>query len=275
SRPEPVQGQPGKTKWVLMHSPAPYMQYFVGEFDGQSFTNENSAAKIYRPDYGPDYYAAITYNDLPARQQPVSIGWINNWKYANDIPTTPWKSAMSIPRKLSVKKIDNEWILMQQPVDEIKLLRGKLNSWKNIQVPVLYQLPATGQVMEMEILFAPSNDGNSGIRLAVGEGLFIEIGYDGKKGQLYIDRSKAGDKEFNKAFAGLYRSAVSLVNRSGKLSLHIFFDKSIIEVFANDGEVVMTAQLFPVEKNNGIQLFNTGKLVFFESINFWPLKSVW
>jgi fructan beta-fructosidase len=271
----PVQDEPGKTKWVLMHSPAPYMQYFVGEFDGQSFTNVNPAAKIYRPDYGPDYYAAITYNDLPAGQQPVSIGWINNWNYANDIPTTPWKSAMSIPRKLSVRKINNEWILIQQPVDEIKKLRGKLNSWRNIRVPVLYQLPATGQVMEMELQFAPSNEGSSGIRLAVGGSQFIEIGYDGEKGQLYIDRSKAGDKEFNKAFAGLYRSAVSLVNRSGKLSLHIFFDKSIVEVFANEGEVVLTAQLFPAEKNNRIQLFNTGKPVVFESVNFWPLKSVW
>ena len=55
----PISNEPGNTKWVLMHSPAPYMQYFIGEFDGISFKNENPPAKVYRPDYGPDYYAAI------------------------------------------------------------------------------------------------------------------------------------------------------------------------------------------------------------------------
>jgi sucrose-6-phosphate hydrolase SacC (GH32 family) len=59
----PIIGSPGNYKWVLMHSPAPYMQYFVGEFDGMRFKNESSSGKIYRPDYGPDYYAAVTYNN--------------------------------------------------------------------------------------------------------------------------------------------------------------------------------------------------------------------
>jgi enterochelin esterase family protein len=40
--------EPGKTKWVLMLSPAPYMQYFIGEFDGYTFKNDNTTAKIYQ-----------------------------------------------------------------------------------------------------------------------------------------------------------------------------------------------------------------------------------
>lgn len=51
------------------------MQYFAGGSDGEKFITENPADKIYRPDYGPDYYAAIFYNQLPAGHQPAAIGW--------------------------------------------------------------------------------------------------------------------------------------------------------------------------------------------------------
>ena len=128
----PVAGSPGKYKWVLMHSPAPYMQYFVGEFDGKTFTSENPASTIYRPDYGPDYYAAIVYNNLPRGSLPVSIGWVNNWKYGNLIPNTPWRGAMSLPREMKVKKSGNEWLLVQQPVKNVSQLLYDEKKYTNI-----------------------------------------------------------------------------------------------------------------------------------------------
>jgi len=67
----PIYGEPGKSKWVLMHSPSPYMQYFVGDFDGTSFKNISPSCKIYRPDYGPDYYAAVVYKNLSAEMSPA------------------------------------------------------------------------------------------------------------------------------------------------------------------------------------------------------------
>ena len=94
----PIENDPGKKKWVLINSQQTTMQYFVGEFDGTKFTNENPANKIYRPDYGPDYYAAVTYN-LPATQQPVLLGWANNWSYANDISNFPMEKCYGIIKK--------------------------------------------------------------------------------------------------------------------------------------------------------------------------------
>lgn len=271
----PVKDQPGKTKWVLMHSPAPYMQYFIGEFDGEKFVNDNSNTKIYRPDYGPDYYAAITFNGLAKNQNPISIGWINNWNYANDIPTSPWKSAMSIPRELSVMKINNEWILLQQPVEQVKTLRQKEMIWKNITVSKTHQLAVKSQTMELELEFVP-NEGASGVRLATDNSHFIEIGYDKKRQVLYIDRSKAGSDDFNPSFTKLSRYETAIAVRTDKtIKLRIFFDKSIVEVFANDGEAVMTAQIFPAETATGVELFSTGKPAVFNSIKFYPLKPVW
>jgi sucrose-6-phosphate hydrolase SacC (GH32 family) len=66
---------------------------------------------------------------------------------------------------------------------------------------------------------------------------------------------------------------VPLVN--GKLQLHIFYDKSIVEVYANDGSAVFTVQLFPDENNNGIELYNNGGPAIFEHIDFWKINSIW
>jgi len=271
----PIEDQPGKKKWVLMHSPAPYMQYFVGEFNGTAFRNENPPDKIFRPDYGPDYYAAVVYNNIPPGHSPISIGWINNWKYAVNIPTTPWKSAMSLPRELSVKKINNEWILIQQPARELLKLRGKGVTLKNQIVEFTKKLPFSSQTMEMEFVLIPAINSISGIRLAKDNNHYVEIGYDANRKTLYIDRSKSGDNDFDSAFKKLSWYETSLLPEDGKILLHLFYDKSILEVFANKGEAVMTAQLFPPENSKGIEFFSNGKNVLIESLHYWPLNSIW
>ena len=54
--------------------------------------------------------------------------------------------------------------------------------------------------------------------------------------------------------------------------------KSYLEPTAikdNDGEVVMSAQLFPDEKDNLIRLFSTDGAVLIDHLQYWPLKSAW
>ncbi len=271
----PVEGSATKKKWVLTMSMAPYMQYFVGEFDGKNFKNENPATTIYRPDYGADYYAAISYNQLPATVSPVMIGWINNWDYANDIPTTPWKSAMSLPRTISIKKVDDEWILVQKPVKQTAQLRMPGMDKQNITVTDKTPLNIKSTQFEMLVSFTPNANGNSGVRLATGGGNYAEIGYDGLNKKMYLDRSKCANQNFNKKFeaSSFYETKLSPVNNT--IKLHIFFDNSIIEVFGNDGEAVMTAQIFPDKSDNGIELFSNGGETIFDKINIWQMKSAW
>ena len=56
-------------------------------------------------DYGKDFYAAVTWNDVPDGRR-IAIGWMSNWNYAGAIPTSPWRSAMSVPRELGLRTID-------------------------------------------------------------------------------------------------------------------------------------------------------------------------
>jgi len=271
----PVEGVAGKQKWLLQMSQNASMQYFVGEFDGVTFTNENATDKINRPDYGPDYYAAIAYNQLPASIAPVAMGWVNNWNYANDIPTTPWKSAMALPRNLSVKKISTGWVLLQKPVAAITSLRKKIFHLQNETVIDKKLLPVKSKQFEMELTVEPGTSSVSGIRFALEGDTYFEMGYDAAQQLFYIDRSKAGNNAFNKNFNKASRFEKNIALQNKKLQLHIYFDNSIAEVFVNNGEAVFTTQLFPAEKNNGIALFNSGVKSKFSNISLWQMKSAW
>lgn len=272
----PVKDEPGKTKWVLMHSPAPYMQYFIGDFDGTAFKNENPSEKIYRPDYGSDYYAAVVYKNLNAGTPPISIGWVNNWKYAQEIPTSPWRSMMSLPRTMSVKKINGEWVLMQELVASVKSLRSApLVQMKNISVEKTKTLPIKSQQFEMDITVEPSANAVFELKLAAGNKREMVIGYNAATQTLYLDRSKTANNSFDSSYNKLGRFETTLALNNKQLQLRVFFDKSVVEVFANDGQAAMTMQLFPEENDKGIELVsNNGKSIV-KKLVVWPIKSSW
>lgn len=96
-------------RWVLSASliepqdrrgelPGALMRYWVGDFDGITFTPETEAQIL---DYGPDFYAAIAYRDAP---QPTMIAWMIYPPYATKTPTKEkgWEGTMSAPRMLSL-----------------------------------------------------------------------------------------------------------------------------------------------------------------------------
>lgn len=271
----PIVGEPGKKKWVFMHSPSPYMQYFVGEFDGAKFTNENDPSKIFRPDYGPDYYAAIVYNNLPQGATPVSIGWANNWNYAGALPTSPWKSVMSVARELSVKKINGQWQLIQTPVPSLSSLKGLEQEMSNILVEGEKTLNFSSQQMTLECRFEKGSGRSFGVQLAAGNGHPIEIGYDVATNKIYVDRSKTANQSFNDRFAALNRYETLLPSTSSDIKFKILFDQSIVEVFVNDGEAVLTAQLFPENSDNKIVLFSKGGKTRCKDLHVWNMKSIW
>lgn len=271
----PVEGMPGKTKWLLQMSMNASMQYFVGEFDGEKFINENPSDKIYRPDYGPDYYAAIAYNQLPATHLPTAIGWVNNWNYANDIPTIPWKSAMSLPRQLSVKRSSTEWLLIQKPISTIKALRKEIVKLPHLIVDGIKKLPVKSGRFELQLDMEPAAGTVSGVKLAVGKNSYFELGYDAAGRRFYIDRSRAGKADFNDQYKKMSLFSKEVEPEDNKIHLQIFYDNSIAEIFVNHGEAVFTAQLFVGDTDKGLELFSKGSKTKFSNLQIWAMKPVW
>ncbi len=270
----PVEGKTGTYKYVLMQSPSPYMQYFIGEFDGNSFRSENENATVLRPDHGPDYYAAITYENLPRDMNPVSIGWINNWNYANDIPTTPWKGSMSIPRALMVRYTDKGWRLIQKPVDAIAALEEEKGVEMKEPGNFPYSIPMAGKSWHLTVKWTVADSDQVQIQLAKGHEQETRVGYDTKQKELFLDRSHSGSF-IHPAFQKLSRYSIPMSLNHGDLKLDIYFDQSIVEVFVNDGEYVLTAQVFPDEKEEELRISSQLSRSRVQYIRFSNLRSAW
>jgi len=61
--------------------------------------------------------------------------------------------------------------------------------------------------------------------------------------KLFFDRTKSGKIDFNKNFSSI--ETMQVVPQNGVLKLDIFVDNSIVEVFANEGEAVLSDLVFP------------------------------
>src|SRR6185369_8862081 len=133
----PVEGTSQK-KWVLIISRNPGapqggtgVQYFVGNFDGTTFTTETPDSTKLWIDWGKDFYATQRFADLPATEKRVIwMGWLGNWKYANQEPTSPWRGIQSIPREMFLRRCETGYCVGQQPIHELRSLRGRMQSLK-------------------------------------------------------------------------------------------------------------------------------------------------
>lgn len=95
--------------------------YIVGEFDGKQFKPESQPRLL---DFGSDFYAPQTWSSTPGRR--ILAGWQNNWHYAHQLPTTPWRGQLSIPRDLGLIKDSGTYWLTQTPVPELAVLRNSV-----------------------------------------------------------------------------------------------------------------------------------------------------
>ncbi len=257
-------------KWVLLisnsHPQGPAyvgMQYFVGSFDGSKFTPELPAQYPLYLDYGRDYYAAITYNNVPESDGRVLLlGWANNWAYGQDIPTFRWRSAMAFPREVSLSVIDGNSRLIQKPIKEYQSLRGE---------EIQDFATNLNRSFEVEFSVEPGEGTNAGVTLLKTDSSETIIGYDQASSEVYVDRRTSGKTDFNTSFTGVDRAPVRMVN--GQIQLTIFVDQSLIEVFVNGGEQVITTQVFPTGQGSAIKSFANDAAPF--AIRVWTLRSTW
>jgi fructan beta-fructosidase len=233
-------------------------QYFIGSFDGKTFTSDNPKDTTLWADFGADFYAAQSWSDAPDGRR-VWLGWMNNWRYAASIPTSTWRGAFTIPRDLSLKTTLDGIRLIQQLIPEFYILQGEQQVWKNQRITRArqYPLPASRLEIFAEFQIIPNMLANRlGLRLITDNAEATTIGYTTKSQTLYIDRSECRDSGLNPAFAGVHMA--QLAPENDVIRLHILIDQSSVEVFANDGQLVLTDQLFPCTANSYLEIFSDG-----------------
>jgi len=227
-------------------------------------------------DYGRDFYAAVSWSDIPKRDgRRLWIGWMSNWEYAQDVPTSPWRSAMSLPRELALHASPGGLRLAQRPVVELRQLRGRHHRFRNATVKSanawLEKRGSPGELLEVVIEFVSAGKaGNFGLRMRTGEREETRVSCDLASARLSLDRTRAGFVDFHPRFTGFHEAPLSA--HEGHLKLHVFLDSASIEVFANDGEPVLTGLIFPSSGDRKLELFSSSEALKVKALDVWELK---
>lgn len=259
----PVPG--GGTKWVLLISsgnPTEQFrgqQYFLGSFDGKKFTPDQPYEEPSYLDFGKDFFAGVTFNDAPGNRR-ILVGWTNDWAYARDVPTgKEWRGNFAVPRELSLRRTTQGLALVQHPVPELRQIGKEALSLKNQTIKsgaAGYELPFKGESYDLELTLKPGAVKVLNLNVLQSETERTTLRYDVARQELTLDRTQSGNVAFHPLFASSLESA-RVPLRDGQLQLRLLVDKSVVEVFAQDGEVTLTDLVFPRQHAGRITL-NTG-----------------
>jgi fructan beta-fructosidase len=232
----PFKTPSGEEKWILLVSINPggpqngsATQYFIGDFQNGQFIPDDTMIRWL--DYGPDNYAGVTWSNLPNDQnRTLFIGWMSNWLYANLVPTKAWRSAMTIPRELSLFDVDGTLLLKSAPAKEVENLRTEEYdiSQQNSELPS-EAVEITAEVNNDTFSITFSNEHEEKLVITKENGL------------VSIDRRNAGKSDFNSDFAAMHSAPMSWEAKA----IRVFLDASSVELFVNNGELAMTSILFP------------------------------
>jgi fructan beta-fructosidase len=262
-------------------------QVFVGSFDGKTFALDASAdadadatssagSGAQWLDYGADFYAAASWSNIPpADGRQLWIGWMNDHHYAQYTPTTPWRGAMTMVREVTLRRVAGGLLVVQSPVREATTLRASHQRRANLKLADgELPLQATGQrsrALELAADFRLGTAREFGMKVAVGKDQQTVIGYDVATHSVFVDRKNSGQSSFSAAFAARHSAPLPLTG--GKLKLRVFVDANSVEVFANDGERVLTEQIFPDAGSTGVRLYAKQGSVEVSTVEWWRLKS--
>lgn len=259
-------------------------QYFVGDFDGERFVNENPPDKVLWVDWGKDFYAAQAWNNVPESDgRRLWIAWMNNWQYAEKIPTDPWRGSMSLPREVTLADTADGARLAQRPIRELRSLRGRGYRAKNVVVSEEGAVRGCkspridGRTVELIAEFDALNAREFGFRVRQsgerGDEQQTVIGYDTAAGELFVDRRKSGITDFSKHFPG--RHEAPMQRRNGRVRMHVFVDRSSVEVFADGGKTVITERIFPRGESKEFEPYAKGGRALLRSLEVYELDGVW
>ncbi|MEP6712845.1 MAG: glycoside hydrolase family 32 protein, partial [Ferruginibacter sp.] len=265
-----------ETKWVLIVSignGAPNggsgTQYFVGDFDGRNFVNAQPANTERWIDYGTDNYAGVTWSNVPDDKR-LFLGWMSNWQYARDVPTEKWRSAMTLPRQLRLVKTGDKYFVSSVPVTGLKNTR--VNQKPHAITTTIFTAGPLAEII-LEVDGQKTTSPSFAIELLNDKSEKITVGYNDSNHTYFIDRTQAGSTSFSPVFAA--RETAPRLTDAKIMKLHIFTDRSSIEVFADDGLTCLTAIYFPSADFTKMRLVkDTGEIVFLKN-EWYGLKSVW
>lgn len=241
--------------------------------------------KMLLTDAGPDFYAARTWRDYDAPQNRTTLlGWMGNWDYSTVSPSRlnyGGTGAESVPRDLALRTYPEGIRLVQTPIPELQRLRQSPHSVSNVIVtgthPIGDFVPfyPSQNAYEIDTTFTITSTARIGFNLLVDSthSRLLTVEYDPSSSTLSVDRNHSSDAILNASFPRTVPALLLPVNH--QLRLHMFIDRSSIEIFSADGKFVLTLLTYPGEAQLGIEVFARGGRTTLASFTGWKLSSIW
>jgi fructan beta-fructosidase len=268
-------------KWVLLISVNPGApkggsgtQYFVGNFDGKTFTSTQSKAKWI--DHGMDNYAGVTYSNAPDNKR-IFIGWMSNWLYATKTPTEKWRSAMTLPRILNLKQNGKTYQLESQVIPQLEkqLIPGYTEEKISVTAQQPYSIQYNGglnglnqsqikfQAQPVDFRLVLENENKERLTML----------YIAKTKTWSIDRSLSGKVNFDPAFAANPQQTQVDFDVTSPIDFELYLDWSSMELFLNNGQYCFTNQLFPTKPYSKLSIYSTKQEL--KNFSIKSVKNCW
>ncbi|WP_208585678.1 glycoside hydrolase family 32 protein [Gracilibacillus suaedae] len=238
-----------ESKWVLFVSigdnpnsdKGSRTQYFVGSFNGSVFKAEQE--KTNWLDYGKDNYAGVSFSDIPEEDgRRIYLGWMSNWRYANDVPTYGWRSQMTLPRELGLRKLKDSYSIVQKPVQELDYYFTSKevihNKWIGKELQFDFEEPYGMITLNIESMDATKYR----VDIHHTKSNVTSVIIDAQKQLLILDRHNSGVTSFSDNFS--IQQEIKLPDTQ-KIELSIVIDSSSIEIFGNRGVFAITSLVYP------------------------------
>lgn len=257
--------------------------YLVGNFNGTHFKPDSKNYTVL--DFARDNYAVQFFSNPANGSKPISMSWASNWDYTNEVPTAGegWRGAATVPHEHSLKKVNGEWVVTRMPFKDLAVMKEK-----RMEITMLNQSEVSVDLSDVNsnaIYFDVAVKGLS--PNATGD---VSFNFTSSRSDEYLDgalhldngtfwMSRAGTHGFtskdNGNFTSKFNTTVS-ASKSGKVVFSALFDRSVFEVFVQNGTQSGTMVFYPT-KTLDILTFNAERLAKNATVDIevWGLKSGW
>lgn len=245
-----------------------YSLAFIGTYTDHTFVPE----ALVKLDWGDTlFYAPQTLVDERGRR--IMFGWIQEGRSTEATEAAGWAGVLSLPRVLS---LSSDGLLGVEPASEVRALRTGHTHVEDTVLPSSSGSlrVADGDCLEIIARFKPRDADSFGlnVRCSPDGAEETSIVYDRAAGRLAIDRKRSseGPGVDRDPRGGPLHLAVNEV-----LDLHIFLDRSIIEVYVN-GKMCITSRVYPTRPDSlGVIPFARGGDAELRSLDIWRMDSIW
>lgn len=269
-------GETQEDKWVLLISINPGApnggsgtQYFVGEFDGTTFTTAQKESQWL--DFGMDNYAGVTYNSVPNNDR-LFIGWMSNWNYARDTPTEVWRSAMTLPRKLTLDKDESRYFLKNYPIASFNKLKKLEKQFQSISLDVPFEWEAEN-LNHTEISFTMNLKDEMKVSLSNRVAEKVSLMFNPAEKKILFDRTQSGIVDFEDSFGKEIQSQPYMPSEK-EVEVKMIIDQSSVEVFIDKGKYVFSNQIFPKQVYTNLTISGSENGIL-SNLIIQTIKSIW